>query len=135
MLKSYHAFLADQVTYAQGFAKVLGPYHREYIMKELQNVIYGFANDINLRIRQLDQTVRDLLQFVSIIDDKFIGADLLQEFAWVSINEAHGSTSLATSMKRLSWITVIFCLDSHVLDGICTGGGYEQIGINLSDEN
>ncbi|KAF4947140.1 hypothetical protein FSARC_14045 [Fusarium sarcochroum] len=31
-----------------------------------------------------------------------------QEFAWVSINEAHKSTSLATSMKRLSWITFIF---------------------------
>jgi hypothetical protein len=30
-------------------------------MKELQNVIDGFANDINLRIRQLDQRVRDLL--------------------------------------------------------------------------
>ncbi|KIL88327.1 hypothetical protein FAVG1_08406 [Fusarium avenaceum] len=31
-----------------------------------------------------------------------------QEFAWVSVNEAHRSISLATSMKRLSWITFIF---------------------------
>jgi hypothetical protein len=33
-------------------------------------------------------------------------ADPKQEFAWVSINEAHKSTSIATSMKRLSWVTV-----------------------------
>ncbi|KAK7954691.1 hypothetical protein PG988_015385 [Apiospora saccharicola] len=33
-------------------------------------------------------------------------ADL--EFAWVSIREAHLSTSLATSIKRLSWITFVF---------------------------
>ncbi|RHZ71842.1 hypothetical protein CDV55_108739 [Aspergillus turcosus] len=31
-----------------------------------------------------------------------------QEFAWVSINEAHRSTSLATSLKRISWITFVF---------------------------
>ncbi|KAK8135653.1 hypothetical protein PG984_003593 [Apiospora sp. TS-2023a] len=45
------------------------------------------------RITQLDQATRDLMQL---------------EFAWVSIREAHLSTSLATSMKRLSWITFVF---------------------------
>lgn len=30
----------------------------------------------------------------------------LKEFEWVSVNEAYRSTSLAASMKRLSWITV-----------------------------
>ncbi|KAF4441559.1 ankyrin, partial [Fusarium albosuccineum] len=54
--------------------------------------IHRFA-DVGNHIKNLEQTVRDLLQ---------------QEFAWVSINEAHRSTSLATSMKRLSWITFIF---------------------------
>jgi hypothetical protein len=41
-------------------------------------------------------------------------ADLKQEFAWVSINEAHRSTSIATSMKRLSWVTVwiVWCISS-----------------------
>jgi hypothetical protein len=117
-LADYHAFLASQVAHAQDFAKVLRPYHGEGVMKELQNVIDGFANEIGLRISQLDQTIRDLLQFVSVADDKLIRADHLQEFAWVSINEAHRSTSLATSMKRLSWITVRFFLDSYVLDSI-----------------
>ncbi|KAJ3536429.1 hypothetical protein NM208_g6716 [Fusarium decemcellulare] len=49
--------------------------------------------DVGNHIKNLEQTVRDLLQL---------------EFAWASINEAHRSTSLATSMKRLSWITFIF---------------------------
>ncbi|CAG7562537.1 unnamed protein product [Fusarium equiseti] len=52
--------------------------------------IEAFAG-IDESLQELDQTIRDLLQL---------------EFAWVSINEAHKSTSLGTSMKRLSWITV-----------------------------
>ncbi|CEI68136.1 unnamed protein product [Fusarium venenatum] len=52
--------------------------------------IEGFAKVDDL-LRELDQTIRDLLGF-----------------AWVSIHEAHKSASLGTSMKRLSWITFIF---------------------------
>ncbi|RAK95528.1 uncharacterized protein BO80DRAFT_260808 [Aspergillus ibericus CBS 121593] len=57
----------------------------------MQDTIYALDREISGQIDKLEQTVRDLLQI---------------EFAWVSINEAHRSTSLATSMKRLSWITV-----------------------------
>ncbi|RAK79474.1 uncharacterized protein BO72DRAFT_45817 [Aspergillus fijiensis CBS 313.89] len=59
--------------------------------EQMQDMISELERDISGQIDKLEQTVRDLLQI---------------EFAWVSINEAHRSTSLATSMKRLSWITV-----------------------------
>ncbi|OAF62704.2 hypothetical protein VC83_01210 [Pseudogymnoascus destructans] len=92
-LAGHHNFLQDQVATAKEFAKESGGYREDNALKDLQNVIDGFAYDVNNRIKQLDQTIRDLLQF---------------EFAWVSINEAHRSTNIATSMKRLSWITFIF---------------------------
>ncbi|OAL45449.1 hypothetical protein IQ07DRAFT_548142 [Pyrenochaeta sp. DS3sAY3a] len=62
-----------------------------------QQIIYSEINlydvDVSKCIQQLEQTVKDLLQF---------------EFAWVSINEAQRSTSTATSVKRLSWVTFVF---------------------------
>ncbi|KAK8856783.1 ankyrin repeat-containing domain protein [Apiospora arundinis] len=54
---------------------------------------------VTQRIVQLDNTTRDLLHL---------------EFAWVSIREAHLSTSLATSMKRLSWITSVFGMNVNI---------------------
>ncbi|KAH6869122.1 hypothetical protein B0T10DRAFT_569067 [Thelonectria olida] len=53
---------------------------------ELVEALDQMQLQVNARLDKLDQTGRDLLQF---------------EFAWVSITEA-------TSMKRLSWITLIF---------------------------
>lgn len=79
-MADYHAFLQDQVATAKNFAEESGRYHDENALKDLQNVIDGFADDINHRIKQLDQTARDIIQFVSIltiIDNKFIGADLV----------------------------------------------------------
>lgn len=110
-MAGHHTFLQDQVATAKEIAKESGGYDEDNAVKDLQSAIDDFSNDINHRIKQLDQTVRDLLQFVSIIIiifNKFIGVDLVQEFAWVSINEAHRSANIATSMKRLSWITVRF---------------------------
>ncbi|RAR13372.1 ankyrin repeat-containing protein [Stemphylium lycopersici] len=52
------------------------------------------------RLDGLDQAVRDMLQL---------------EFAWVSINETHHSTSIATSMKRLSWVTSLFGMNVNLL--------------------
>lgn len=62
-------------------------------LEPILEAINQLEQQINPRLDTLDETVRDLLQF---------------EFAWVSITEAHKSTSIATSMKRLSWITFIF---------------------------
>ncbi|KAH8727040.1 hypothetical protein GQ44DRAFT_704442 [Phaeosphaeriaceae sp. PMI808] len=59
----------------------------------MQAAVAQLASEVSTQIGQLDQTMKELLQF---------------EFAWVSINEAHKSTSIATSIKRLSWITFIF---------------------------
>ncbi|KAF4948559.1 hypothetical protein FGADI_9554 [Fusarium gaditjirri] len=52
--------------------------------------IGGFAKIDNL-LQELDQTIRDLLQL---------------EFAWVSINEAHKSTSLATIYLPASYVYI-----------------------------
>ncbi|KPA37999.1 hypothetical protein FLAG1_09170 [Fusarium langsethiae] len=60
--------------------------------QQVLKAIERFAK-IDVMLQELDQTIRDLLQL---------------EFAWVSIHEAHKSTSLGASMKRLSWITFIF---------------------------
>ncbi|KAK1765215.1 ankyrin repeat-containing domain protein [Phialemonium atrogriseum] len=57
------------------------------------NKMADFARAVEEQLNELDQIVRDLLHL---------------EFAWVAVNEAHHSTSLATSIKRLSWITFIF---------------------------
>ncbi|KAF2825893.1 hypothetical protein CC86DRAFT_324609 [Ophiobolus disseminans] len=82
--------LKDHVRTAQEFVKIHG--HRSD-NQDLNNLIEDLGLTNGRRIDQLEQAVRDLLQL---------------EFAWVSINEAYRSTSLATSMKRLSWVTFIF---------------------------
>lgn len=82
-----------QVLTAEEFAtKHFRQYNADNIFT-VQAAIRSFSDEVGDRLHLLDRTVKDLLQF---------------EFAWVSINEAHRSTSIATSMKRLSWITFIF---------------------------
>ena len=122
MLAYHHTVLQFQVAKAKDIAKELRSYHQISAQDELQNAVVDFADKVNDRIKQLDQTLRDILQFVSPITNwlyfsKLFSADPVQEFAWVSINEAHRSTSIATSMKRLSWITVRICsLTYYMLD-------------------
>ncbi|KAG5664912.1 hypothetical protein KAF25_008646 [Fusarium avenaceum] len=82
--------LRTQVYDANMFVKTYGYSQGADMSPQALITIEGFAKIDNI-LQELDQTIRDLLQL---------------EFAWVSINEAHKSTSLATSMKRLSWITV-----------------------------
>ncbi|CAI9631388.1 unnamed protein product [Alternaria burnsii] len=60
---------------------------------EVDMLLSDLMTTIDGRLDGLDQTVRDLLQL---------------EFAWVSVNDAYRSISIATSAKRLSWITFIF---------------------------
>ena len=73
-------------------------------------IIAEFERVVQERVNSLDQALRDLLQFVCLssfvsIRDKSLHD---QEFAWVSINEAHRSIDLAASMKRLTWITMSY---------------------------
>ncbi|PCD33647.1 hypothetical protein AU210_009867 [Fusarium oxysporum f. sp. radicis-cucumerinum] len=63
-------------------------------LERIRESIDRIEKRVNERIHNLDQTVRDLLQLI--------------KFAWISITEVRKSTSVATSMKRLSWITFIF---------------------------
>ncbi|KAF5611242.1 ankyrin repeat-containing protein, partial [Fusarium sp. NRRL 25303] len=84
--------LRTQVLEAKIFVEDYGRSQGVDVDGQAFKTIESFAKIDNL-LQELDQTIRDLLQL---------------EFAWVSINEAHKSTSLATSMKRLSWITFIF---------------------------
>ncbi|GKZ29624.1 hypothetical protein AbraIFM66950_005778 [Aspergillus brasiliensis] len=88
------AALAEQLGQARNFVTQYQRFSETRKFSErMQSMIDGLDKEISGQIDKLEQTVRDLLQI---------------EFAWVSINEAHRSTSLATSMKRLSWITFIF---------------------------
>ncbi|KAM5362097.1 hypothetical protein ACJA88_014191 [Fusarium oxysporum] len=84
--------LQGQVRSAEEFNTDLGRLHGGIKEQRAFEYIHTFT-DIRQQLQILDETIRDLLQF---------------EFAWASINEAHKSTSLAISMKRLSWITFIF---------------------------
>ncbi|KAK6833356.1 hypothetical protein PG987_008050 [Apiospora arundinis] len=78
------------------------PHNVENLIVEPATEAYNISFDkIAQRIAQLDDTTRDLLHV---------------EFAWVSIREAHLSTSLATSMKRLSWITSVFGMNVNVFE-------------------
>ncbi|KAF1936893.1 hypothetical protein EJ02DRAFT_386559, partial [Clathrospora elynae] len=86
--------LKGHVITAENFANEYCYRHNgNRIRHDIKHLIPHFAAEVGARIDNLDQNVRDILQL---------------EFAWVSINEAHRSTSLATSMKRLSWVTFIF---------------------------
>ncbi|EKJ75846.1 hypothetical protein FPSE_04026 [Fusarium pseudograminearum CS3096] len=84
--------LRTQVQDAKTFVDYYGRSQGLDVDQQTLKTIEGFTNIDDL-LKELDQTIRDLLQL---------------EFAWVSIHEAHKSTSLGTSMKRLSWITFIF---------------------------
>ncbi|KAF2800332.1 hypothetical protein K505DRAFT_228981, partial [Melanomma pulvis-pyrius CBS 109.77] len=88
------SILRGQVRAAKSFAvEYCSCYDQDNGSRVMQEAIDCFNTEVSDQISQLEQTVKDLLQF---------------EFAWVSINEAHRSTSIATSIKRLSWITFIF---------------------------
>jgi cell fate (sporulation/competence/biofilm development) regulator YmcA (YheA/YmcA/DUF963 family) len=67
MLAEHHAFIADHVAIAKSFAKEIELYHKETAIKDLEDTIDSFSHDINHRVGQLEQRVRDLLQLVSIL--------------------------------------------------------------------
>ncbi|PVH92104.1 hypothetical protein DM02DRAFT_544386 [Periconia macrospinosa] len=81
----------------RGIKKLVTEYHDSYSESPIPQLshkqIESFDVEINDEFGQLEQSIKDLLHF---------------EFSWASINEAHRSTSIATSIKRLSWITFIF---------------------------
>ncbi|CVL09207.1 uncharacterized protein FMAN_15451 [Fusarium mangiferae] len=91
-LAELRRYLRAQVYEAKIFVEEYGRSQGEGVDQEALKTIEGFAKTDDL-LQELDQTIRDLLQL---------------EFAWASTNEAHISTSLGISMKRLSWITFIF---------------------------
>ncbi|KAF2181531.1 hypothetical protein K469DRAFT_589019 [Zopfia rhizophila CBS 207.26] len=88
------SILNGQVRTARNFAVEHCHRYDDKGLKCAQEAIDGLSDDVMDRISQLDQIVRT--------------SWILLEFAWVSIHEAHKSTSLGTSMKRLSWITFVF---------------------------
>ncbi|KAF7617896.1 ankyrin repeat-containing domain protein [Aspergillus flavus] len=86
--------LEDQLNQAREFVAQYQTFTESRQLSEyMGKIITAFEHDVSSQIDKMEQGIRDLLQV---------------EFAWVSINEAHRSTSLAASMKRLSWITFIF---------------------------
>ncbi|KAK4119368.1 hypothetical protein N657DRAFT_554230, partial [Parathielavia appendiculata] len=65
MLAHHHTVLQFQITKAKEIAKEVQSYHQISAQDELQNAVVDFADKVNDRIKQLDQTLRDILQFVS----------------------------------------------------------------------
>lgn len=86
--------LEEQLSQARHFVSQYQRYSEtRRFSEQMHQTIDAAERDIQNQVDKLEQTMRDLLQI---------------EFAWVSINEAHRSTSLATSLKRISWITFVF---------------------------
>ncbi|KAA8651885.1 uncharacterized protein ATNIH1004_000783 [Aspergillus tanneri] len=86
--------LANQLNQARNFVMQYQHFSEtRHFSDQMSHTIDTFDRDVSSQIEKLEQMFRDLLQI---------------EFAWTTINEAHRSTSLATSMNRLSWITFIF---------------------------
>jgi hypothetical protein len=112
--------LQGQVRTAREFAEDhCRRYNGDIGLEDVRKAVEGFRDDVIGRIDHLDQTVRDLLQIVgtlSIFPDYLSELTFAREFAWVTIIEAHKSTSIASSMKRLSWITVRFAWLRHAVD-------------------
>lgn len=100
--------LRSQVSDAKAFIVQHGPFHTATEVDQASQATEAFAR-IDEPLQDLEQTMKDLLQLVSIVVPLVIEESpslTRQEFAWVSINEAQRSTNLGLSMKRLSWITV-----------------------------
>ncbi|KAK2792388.1 hypothetical protein FQN52_003323 [Onygenales sp. PD_12] len=90
----FRTYLRGQVNGAREFSLDYSRRHDEgRVLKHLHEAIDDFSKEINSKISQLDELSNDLIRV---------------EFNLVSINEARGSTTAATSMKRLSWVTFIF---------------------------
>jgi hypothetical protein len=63
----FRSILQDQVNTAREFGvKYSGRYEKDNGLKDLQKTINNFEKNVNDRISKIDQTVRDLLQIVSI---------------------------------------------------------------------
>ncbi|KAH5983393.1 hypothetical protein HBI84_247710 [Parastagonospora nodorum] len=93
-LARLRSVLRGQIQSAKTFTEeYCQSYDREGGRRTIQDAINEYDVEASERIRQLEQTVMDLLHI---------------EFAWVSSNEARRSMGIATSVKRLSWITFIF---------------------------
>ncbi|KAH7200630.1 ankyrin repeat-containing domain protein [Fusarium oxysporum] len=105
-------YLEDQFHEARPFSD---DYRRRYnetvgVSEKGQATVNRCFENTTKKLDELDQTVRDLLQFASRLNVhiKRLHANNMQKFAWVSINESFKSTSTATSTKCLSWVTFIF---------------------------
>jgi hypothetical protein len=105
-LAECRSYLQDQSHEARAFSD---DYRRRYnegvwVSRKSHATVDKCFENITKRFDELDQTVRDLLQFVCHPTTLSLRPQTnhMQEFAWVSINEAFKSTSTATSAKRLS---------------------------------
>ncbi|KAF3389537.1 Ankyrin-1 [Penicillium rolfsii] len=82
------------------------------VPENVKRLIDEFDVDIGSRIGELDQTVRDLLQIVSVTlyseERLFVDTHHLQEFAWTSITETRISTRLGQNVMLLTYISIFY---------------------------
>jgi len=111
MWAKFHSSLQDQVRNARDFAVEYSQrYNENQSQKDMLQVIGEFESKVSQRINELDQTVRDLLQIVSLptIQTNFIRAYPAQEFAWVSMSESRISTRLGQNVMLLTYVSIFY---------------------------
>jgi hypothetical protein len=85
-------------------------------MTDLKMTIDNFKKNVEDKIGHLYKTSGNLIELVGVPGGKHKGfafnnwlrLSISQEFNLVSIYESHKSTTMAASMKRLSWVTVSY---------------------------
>ncbi|PCH05679.1 Hypothetical protein PENO1_021120 [Penicillium occitanis (nom. inval.)] len=88
------SILQDHTDTAQKFiVEYSQRYNANRFPKDLQNTVDEFKAKISHRLDQLDQTIRDLLQF---------------EFAWASINESRVSTRLGHNVMLFTYVSIFY---------------------------
>uniref|UniRef100_A0A093V638 Serine/threonine-protein phosphatase 6 regulatory ankyrin repeat subunit B n=1 Tax=Talaromyces marneffei PM1 TaxID=1077442 RepID=A0A093V638_TALMA len=88
------SILQDHTDVAQKFiVEYSERYHANQFPIDLQRTVNEFKVDISRRLDQLDQTIRDLLQF---------------EFAWASINETRISTRLGHNVMLFTYVSIFY---------------------------
>ncbi|KUL83782.1 hypothetical protein ZTR_06613 [Talaromyces verruculosus] len=88
------SILQDHTDTAQKFiVEYSQRYNANRFPKDLQKTVDEFKAKISRRLDQLDQTIRDLLQF---------------EFAWASINESRVSTRLGHNVMLFTYVSILY---------------------------
>lgn len=112
-MANLRTILTSQSSEAEKFIKNYCPlYNANQIPQGLLELLKDDIElDISKRIGDLDQTVRDLLNIVSDAiksPHPRMCTYLMQEFAWITINETRISTRLGQNVMLLTYVSIFY---------------------------